>query len=576
MSWWFAKAERALEELNGLKELADQTPWLSMPSGPTIKGLDLAQDFDIHWMGEDYPLVLIYPQFFPDVPARIVHREGKRISIHQYGKAGELCLRHRAENWNPSVTGRSMVEDAFALISGEHPEDGSKGYVPCADLLTQGQEHMKAWARFVQPFSIAEAVPELAPFETRPIRLLTSKSGKVFTLRIKALERDADGEWISLTQTLRSDQERDGFLINLAGQLEVETLSSDELISSIQDRREHYGLPPLSSDEVADYLVDTHGPEWAAYFKLKNEDPLLAYTTLLASPPSQRLPSLYKNLGDKNVALVGCGSLGSKVALSLARSGVRRFTFIDDDIFHEDNTVRNALDNAAVGLHKVDALKAAIERLPGDYVFVCKRAGIGRQGSANNTNILMEALGEADLIMDLTASARAFNYTASVSTRREIPFIGASVFAGGIGGMVFRARPKIDPTPAQAKAQIKQWKAKQGVPWETEGEEDPYTYTLDEEVIIATDADVSVMAGYATQMALDLLGDAPKTTYPHSAYAIGFQDKWIFNQPFQVFPIGLEAEGLWGASVDTTEADLQANLVAFTEILERIGGKDAA
>lgn len=578
MSWWITRADRALEELKGLHDLACASDWFSVPSAPRfVEGLNLAQDFDICWMEKTYPLTLIFPEFFPDVPARVVHRDGKRISIHQYGATGELCLRHRAENWSDSVTGRSLVEDAFALISGEHPSDGSTGHVPSGDLLTQGQQHAGAFARFVVPSGIADRVPPLDQYETRPIQLFTSfHEGNNFVLRIASFEKDSDGHWVPLSRSLPGDYERKGLLINLAGKVDPSTLSAEAFIENVNVLRQQAGLGVLSLSGLPNYIIDVHDPGWVAFLTLKDESAMTRYSTISGPPPADRLPATYASLGEAHVAVIGCGSIGSKVALSLARSGVRKFTLIDDDLFHEDNTERNALDLQAVGLHKVDALRFAIERLPGDYTFVCKRAGLGRQGSALSTNAYMEAIGKADLILDLTANARAFNFTAAVSTRRKIPFVGASVFAGGIGGMVFRARPDVDPTPAQAKAQIKRWKSDRGVPWETEGEVDPYTYTLDEDVMIATDADVSVMAGYATQMALDILGDAPTSAYPHSAYAIGFQEKWIFSAPFHVFPIALAADGVWGEPAAVSEVDRQANIAALEKIAELLTEKDAS
>ncbi|MCT4372027.1 ThiF family adenylyltransferase [Yangia mangrovi] len=38
-------------------------------------------------------------------------------------------------------------------------------------------------------------------------------------------------------------------------------------------------------------------------------------------------------LADKSVGIVGCGSVGSKVAASLCRTGVGKFLLIDEDIF---------------------------------------------------------------------------------------------------------------------------------------------------------------------------------------------------------------------------------------------------
>ena len=66
---------------------------------------------------------------------------------------------------------------------------------------------------------------------------------------------------------------------------------------------------------------------------------------------SDRSPSLLKRLSgtqtkvdeNKNIALIGCGSLGSKIGMHLARNGNGPFLCIDNDIFMPHNNARHAL-----------------------------------------------------------------------------------------------------------------------------------------------------------------------------------------------------------------------------------------
>ena len=68
------------------------------------------------------------------------------------------------------------------------------------------------------------------------------------------------------------------------------------------------------------------------------------------------------SLNNKHIALVGCGAIGSYIAVELARAGIGKFTFIDSDILTFDNVYRHAVGQYAVGLPKVSALKNDIER----------------------------------------------------------------------------------------------------------------------------------------------------------------------------------------------------------------------
>ncbi|TIP80010.1 MAG: hypothetical protein E5X60_37055, partial [Mesorhizobium sp.] len=78
-------------------------------------------------------------------------------------------------------------------------------------------------------------------------------------------------------------------------------------------------------------------------------------------------------------AIVGCGSVGSKIATTLARSGVRKFTLVDDDIFFSANLVRNDLDARAIGQHKVDSLTARLKDIVANAEISMRRVALGQQ-----------------------------------------------------------------------------------------------------------------------------------------------------------------------------------------------------
>jgi hypothetical protein len=63
---------------------------------------------------------------------------------------------------------------------------------------------------------------------------------------------------------------------------------------------------------------------------------------------------------DKSVLIAGCGSVGSLVALELARSGVGKFLLVDSDILSYHNLCRHQCGIADVGKYKVDAVEERI------------------------------------------------------------------------------------------------------------------------------------------------------------------------------------------------------------------------
>ncbi|MBL4561182.1 MAG: ThiF family adenylyltransferase [Labilibaculum sp.] len=69
----------------------------------------------------------------------------------------------------------------------------------------------------------------------------------------------------------------------------------------------------------------------------------------------------FKNINNKKVLLIGCGSVGGFVAHKLVKSGVVNITLVDDDKFSLDNINRHVLGIKSIGKIKVEALKSFIE-----------------------------------------------------------------------------------------------------------------------------------------------------------------------------------------------------------------------
>lgn len=65
------------------------------------------------------------------------------------------------------------------------------------------------------------------------------------------------------------------------------------------------------------------------------------------------------------VVLIGCGSLGSKIGMHLARAGIGQQTLVDNEVMSPHNLARHALldDESALVPYKAEQMKAALRRL---------------------------------------------------------------------------------------------------------------------------------------------------------------------------------------------------------------------
>ena len=228
----------------------------------------------------------------------------------------------------------------------------------------------------------------------------------------------------------------------------------------------------------------------------------------------------YSDLAAKRVGIVGLGSLGSKIAASLARTGVRHFVLVDGDILHAGNLERHDADWRDVGLHKADLAARRLRLIAPGMRCDTWRSAIGAQVSAEEAGNVNAALDRCDLIVDATAEPDVFNHLAGLIDRANAILLWGAIFAGGLGGKIGRSRPRKDPSPFHIRDSINQF-------YETLDEPPPratsrkYGGNDGGSVLTATDADVSAIASLVATLALDALIGREPSHYAAHAYLVG-------------------------------------------------------
>lgn len=576
MIWWASQPNRARSERLAIADLQEANDWLRNVAWRLTTEVRLCADFEIEHLGQLIPLTLTYPDFFPDVPPQVTPREEVRLSGHQYGAGGELCLEFRPDNWEPRFTGAMMIESAHRLLSGEEPTAGEAAEVANAHRTTIGQDVRGATYRFVvsEDFCAASAkAPLHTALDAEIIEHFIAKHWLAFPRRIGAGD---EVHWEG-ADPLPDSRTRKGYFVRLAGQFAEHVKAQYgffELLVGVLDREDIIDRFASSDAELV-FLIECDG-----IFKLMSLAPgtgkrsVYDYRTVLVPKPSDRLSADYDRLQAASAAIVGCGSLGSKIAASLARAGVGRFLLVDADLFFPGNLVRNELDWRAVGLNKPNGVAARIAEIRPSAQVDVRRINLGAQESSALTDATLVAIGKCGIIIDATADAQAFNLLGSVARNEQKPLVWGEVFGGGIGGLVGRLRPGFEPVPHAARRQILDWCAEHGVA-PPEGSAVQYGLDLLEDAppLIADDADVALIAGHMTKFALDILLRS-ETIFPQSAYAIGLKAGWIFEAPFDTWPINLTPEGEWGPE---KEAQLAEGIDAFiAEFFPQAAGDEPA
>ena len=133
--------------------------------------------------------------------------------------------------------------------------------------------------------------------------------------------------------------------------------------------------------------------------------------------------------------------------------------------------------------------------------------------------------------------------------------------------MVARHRPAEDADPFEMRERYHAFTLSSEAPPPATGAAPYMTMDDTDEPLIATDADVGVIANHAVRLAMDaLIGRAP-SMFPYSMYLIGLTRAWIFEQAFQTIPIDT-GPAIPAPATETSPETIADGVQFITEILE--------
>jgi molybdopterin/thiamine biosynthesis adenylyltransferase len=154
-----------------------------------------------------------------------------------------------------------------------------------------------------------------------------------------------------------------------------------------------------------------------------------------------------KRLSEAHVAVIGVGSGGGFVALSLAMSGVGHFTLVDMEALEPQNLVRHVADARYLGVNKAEAVADLIrQRNPDATIRVI----------ADDVTAHPDALDGVDLMIVGVDGENTKYKLNELALARNIPAVYAGVYARGEGGDVCVIRPYDGPCYACWAAELRE------------------------------------------------------------------------------------------------------------------------
>lgn len=244
---------------------------------------------------------------------------------------------------------------------------------------------------------------------------------------------------------------------------------------------------------------------------------------------------------EKGAILIGCGSVGSLVALELAKSGVGRFFLIDSDILGYHNLCRHQCGMYDVGRYKTEALRDRILQI-NPYAEVITRNMIIQ-------NVPIEELYsfcKQDCIFIGGADNREGDlYANNIAINAKVPFMSIGCWERAFAGEIFYCLSEGMPTYYDFMMATGNMSARI--------DQNRRFYTTEEELEKVSfepgiSVDINFVSIIGTKMAIDLLNrNNPKYTQRLIPYltqytlvcntnnpSIGGEMAEIFSYPLQI------------------------------------------
>lgn len=137
---------------------------------------------------------------------------------------------------------------------------------------------------------------------------------------------------------------------------------------------------------------------------------------------------------EKSAVILGCGSVGSLVALELARSGVGNFLLVDTDILEYHNICRHQCGISDIGEYKVDVVKKRILDINPSANVITRRKIVEH---ISQEEFEMVCNGLNTIFIGCADNRKADVYANMVAARFGCSFISIGFWERALAGEIF-------------------------------------------------------------------------------------------------------------------------------------------
>ncbi len=450
MRWWEERKHIFAREIARLNEgrhgngfrffVKDEQLWLAgtIPL-PLKEGGQIDFEFELRYP-KNYPFSVpfVYPK----------GREKNWVGNHQFISTA-FCLDVREKTWSSSMTAVDILESLERLL------------LAALDVVLKKTDKLEVYEqeeptkldlirqkiRCVVPFPFDTGTASSGEFkfhqtlDWNDTRLIVTPEmdfnadtlkNEYFILWFLQLWSPKKGVWVKATleqlqrMVFKTDENTLGVFLS-----EQKLVTPDDYAKWCEPKDESKYLLFFVDDRAVLLAQRNSKSDKIEYFGCYNQDFSKIYS---------RLPSVGREnrFDEKRVAVIGCGSGGSAVAVELVKAGVSKLVLIDDEYLTVENISRHECDVHDVGLKKIHALRNKLRRInpKADIECLDNRIDVIE-------NEVAEKLEDCQLVINATATAEEiineFCWTKGIAS------IHPKVYPLGFGGEIVRILPGVTP-----------------------------------------------------------------------------------------------------------------------------------
>ena len=470
--------------------------------------------FNLFIKGNNYPFELMLCNYFPYQPIIIKSLDNNWHSIHQYSD-GSMCLKWGVDNWHEELSIKDLVLNLIELIEVENPLGDEHRIAEDGDSFTIGQQLNRSTGSYTLFYEDSEienlpsrgnGVLQIFGANKKVIcfiekigenvirdNLINQKAKRVKFNYKKIEENFSNEKFNELRKKARSNSISIYIFIDKTIGVEKICFKSEEDLKKYNKKRPF----KTSFFDKDGKKMETYPDEFfprSFIFQIKSLN--------ISDEKEKRVP-LTKEVKEKNVAILGLGSIGSRVLIDLARAGFENFTIVDDDIFMPYNVIRHELFNKYIGFPKVKALSDFIkEEINTKARVVSYNFAVNGQESSTEVQELLEYLSTTDIIVDCTADSNLIFGINEVVMKHDINYISGSVISGGIGNVLTKRCKGSNLSVIDLLESQKKFFQMNGIDNFLQND---YSATFGETQYVASMSDCSLIAGLVGKNVINIL-----------------------------------------------------------------------